>query len=54
LRPGDGAVAKIGLGLLAKAGADGTPQIETPLTVQNGQLFIGPARVAKLPVFTWE
>ncbi len=54
LRPGDGAVAKIGLGLLAKAGADGTPQIETPLTVQNGQLFMGPARVAKLPVFTWE
>jgi hypothetical protein len=54
LRPGDGAVAKIALGLLAKEGPDGTYEISAPLTLQNGFVFLGPARLAHLPTFTWE
>lgn len=54
LKSGDGAIAKLALGLLAKPGADGTPQITAPLRLQEGQLFLGPARLARLPVFTWE
>jgi hypothetical protein len=54
LRPGDGAVAKIALGLLAKEGPDGSYEISAPLTLQNGYAFLGPARLARLPNFTWE
>jgi hypothetical protein len=54
VRPGDGAVAKIALGLLAKEGPDGSYEISAPLTLQNGYAFLGPARLARLPIFTWE
>lgn len=54
LRAGDGAMAKLALGLLAKEGPDGQYEISAPLTLQNGYVFIGPARIARMPVFTWE
>jgi hypothetical protein len=54
LRSGDAALAKIALGLLAKEGPDGSYEISAPLTLQNGQAFLGPARLARLPNFTWE
>ncbi len=54
LKAGDGAIAKLALGLLAKPGPDGAAQITAPLTLQNGQVYIGPARLARLPLFTWE
>ncbi len=54
LKPGDATVAKIALGLLAKPGTDGTPEITAPVTVQNQQLFLGPARLARLPQIDWE
>jgi hypothetical protein len=54
LRPGDAALAKVALGLLAKEGPDGTYEISAPLTLQNGYAFLGPARLARLPNFTWE
>jgi hypothetical protein len=54
LRAGDAALAKIALGLLAKEGPDGNYEISAPLTLQNGYVFLGPARLARLPNFTWE
>jgi hypothetical protein len=54
LRAGDGAMAKLALGLLAKEGPDGEYEISAPLTLQNGYVYIGPAKVARMPVFTWE
>jgi hypothetical protein len=54
LKAGDAALAKVGLGLLAKPAGNGRPEIATPVTLQNGQLFLGPIRIADLPRFTWE
>jgi hypothetical protein len=54
VRAGDAALAKFVLGALAKEGPDGTYEISAPLTLQNGYVFLGPARLARLPVFTWE
>lgn len=54
LKQGDAALAKLGLGMLAKPGADGKSQITAPLTLQNGFLFIGPARLARVPKIAWE
>jgi hypothetical protein len=54
VRAGDAALAKLALGLLAKEGPDGTYEISAPLTLQNGYVFLGPARLARLPVSTWE
>jgi len=54
LKPGDASVAKIALGLLAKPGADGMPEITAPVTLQNQQLFLGPARLARVPRIQWE
>jgi hypothetical protein len=54
VRAGDAALAKLALGLLAKEGPDGTNEISAPLTLQSGYAFLGPARLARLPNFTWE
>jgi hypothetical protein len=54
VRAGDAALAKLALGVLAKEGPGGTYEISAPLTLQNGYVFLGPARLARLPVFTWE
>ena len=54
VRAGDAALAKLALGFLAKEGPDGAYEISAPLTLQNGYAFLGPARLARLPVFTWE
>jgi hypothetical protein len=54
MRPGDAALAKLALGILAKQRADGTYEIAAPLTLQNGYAYLGPARLARLPAFTWE
>ena len=44
----------LALDMLAKPGPDGTQQITAPLSLQRGQAFIGPVRLARLPNFTWE
>lgn len=54
MRAGDAGLARIALGLLAKAGPDGTPEIRTAFTIQNGQMFLGPARLGKAPRLAWE
>jgi hypothetical protein len=54
MKSGDAQLAKIALGLLAKPGPDGRPQITAPVRIQNSEVYLGPARVARLPRFTWE
>ena len=54
MKAGNAALANLTLGLLAKPGPDGVSQINAPVTIQGGRLFIGPARVYRLPTFTWE
>jgi hypothetical protein len=54
MRPTDAGLARIALTMLAKTGADGKPEIKTAFTIQNGQMFLGPAKLGKAPRLTWE
>ena len=54
MRATDAGLARIALTILAKAGPDGKPEIKTAFTIQNGQMFLGPARLGKAPRLTWE
>jgi len=54
LRAGDAALAKLALGLLAKPAPNGGYRLSAPLTLQSGQVFVGPVRLARMPNFTWE
>ena len=54
MRATDAGLARIALRLLAKAGPDGQPEIRTEFKVQNGQMFLGPAKLGRLPHITWE
>jgi hypothetical protein len=46
-------VAKLGLALLSRRGAEGAPEITVPLTLQERQLAAGPVTVMTLPEITW-
>ena len=46
--------ARLVLALLARAGPDGRPEIKTAFTIQNGQMFLGPAKLGKAPRIAWE
>jgi Uncharacterized protein conserved in bacteria (DUF2125) len=54
MRASDAGLARIALTMLAKAGPDGRPEIRTTFTIQNGQMFLGPAKLGKAPRITWE
>jgi len=54
LRADDASLARIALDMLAKARADGKPEIRTAFTIRNGQMFLGPARLGKAPRLSWE
>jgi hypothetical protein len=54
IRAGDAGLARIALTMLAKAGPDGKPEIRTAFTIQNGQMFLGPAKLGKAPHLIWE
>ena len=53
MRPNDAGLARIALGFLAKSGPDGRPRIETSFTIQNGQMFLGPAKLGPAPRIDW-
>ena len=53
LRGSDARLAQIALSMLAKPGADGRPQISTSFTIQNGQMFLGPAKLGPAPRILW-
>lgn len=53
--PRDGSLAKILLAVLSKPSpVDGAPELTAPLTLQDGWLWVGPARLIRLPVIAWE
>jgi hypothetical protein len=54
MRASDASVARIALTFLAKAGLDGKPEIRTAFTIQNGQMFLGPAKLGRVPRLSWE
>jgi hypothetical protein len=54
MRAADAGLARIALTMLAKAGPDGRPEIRTAFTIQNGQMFLGPAKLGKAPHLSWE
>jgi hypothetical protein len=54
MRAGDAQLARLALGMLAKPGADGRPAISTSFTIQNGAMYLGPAKLGKAPRIAWE
>lgn len=54
IRATDAGLARIALTMLAKTGPNGKPEISTVFTIQNGQMFLGPAKLGKVPRLTWE
>ncbi|MCH2393257.1 DUF2125 domain-containing protein [Oceanibaculum sp.] len=53
VRPQDASIAAVAFGLLEKPGSDGRPTLNAPVTVQDGFLYIGPARLAPVPRIAW-
>jgi hypothetical protein len=54
LRPVDARLAGIALAMLAKPGPGGRPEIATSFTIQNGEMYLGPAKLGKAPRIDWE
>ena len=54
MRAAEGGLARLALAMLAKAGPDGRPAITTAFTIQNGQMFLGPAKLGKAPRIDWQ
>ena len=54
MRAAEAGLARLALAMLAKAGPDGKPAITTALTIQSGQMFLGPAKLGKAPHIAWE
>jgi hypothetical protein len=54
MRAADAGLARLALAMLAKAGPDGRPEIKTAFTIQNGEMFLGPAKLGKAPRLNWE
>jgi hypothetical protein len=53
VKPGDARVARLALAMLAKAGPDGRPEISTSFTIQNGEMYLGPAKLGPTPRIDW-
>jgi len=52
--PRDGSLAKVVLSVLSKPSpVDGRPELTVPLSLQDGHLWIGPAKLAPLPHIEW-
>jgi hypothetical protein len=49
----EAALAQIALSALAKRGPDGKPQIATSFTIQNGKMYLGPAKLGDAPRIIW-
>jgi hypothetical protein len=49
----EAALAQIALSALARRGPDGKPQIETSFTIQDGKMYLGPAKLGDAPRIVW-
>jgi hypothetical protein len=54
LPPGGSMLARLGLSLLAKPGAEGQSQIKTSFTIQDGEMALGPIKLGSAPRIEWE
>jgi hypothetical protein len=54
MRAGDARLARLALGMLAKAGPDGRPEIATSFTIQDGEMYLGPVKLGKAPRIDWK
>jgi hypothetical protein len=54
LRASDAGLARLALAMLAKAGPDGKPMIATAFRIQNGQMYLGPAKLGRAPRIAWQ
>jgi hypothetical protein len=54
MRASDASLAQLALTMLARAGPDGRPEIATSFTIQDGQMFLGPARLGAAPHIAWQ
>lgn len=48
------ALVQIALTTLSKPGPGGRPQVTAPFTIQNGKMYLGPARIGPAPRIVWE
>ena len=48
-----GGLARIALRLLSKMGPDGKREIATSLTIEHGEISLGPAKLGRLPRLSW-
>jgi hypothetical protein len=53
LRARDAGLAQMALGFLAKPGPNRRPQISAPLTIQDGQMLLGPVKLGPAPRIPW-
>jgi hypothetical protein len=53
IKPADARVARLALAMLAKSGPDGRPEIASSFTIQNGQMYLGPAKLGPAPRIDW-
>ncbi|HWB52396.1 MAG TPA: DUF2125 domain-containing protein [Stellaceae bacterium] len=53
IKAGDARVARLALAMLAKAGPDGRPEISTSFAIQDGQMYLGPAKLGPAPRIEW-
>ena len=53
MRASDARLARVALAMLAKTGPDGRPEIATSFTIQNGQMYLGPAKLGPAPRIVW-
>jgi len=54
LRASDARLARLALTMLARAGPDGRPEIAASFTIQDGQMYLGPAKLGPAPRINWQ
>ena len=53
VKASDARIARLALAMLAKTGPDGRPEIASSLTIQNGEMYLGPAKLGPAPRIDW-
>jgi Uncharacterized protein conserved in bacteria (DUF2125) len=54
MRARNAGLAGLALAFLAKRGPDGRPRIPIAFTIQNGEMYLGPARLGPTPRIDWK
>lgn len=49
LKPSAASIAKLALGVASRPGPDGQPAVDTPVTIQNSHISLGPVKVGDVP-----